>query len=64
MNDYGIAYQARKAQGGAAQVTIGDTPVEPLYGATQFNSFQLDSPGAMSSLSEVAGAIRQYGAIP
>ena len=64
MNDYGIAYQARKAQGGAAQVTIGDTPVEPLYGATQFNSFQLDSPGAMSSLSEAAGAIRQYGAIP
>ena len=64
MNDYGIAYQARKAQGGAAQVTIGDTPVEPLYGATQFQSFQLDSPGAMSSLSEAAAAIRQYGAIP
>ncbi len=64
INDYGIAYQARKARGGAAQVTIGDTPVEPRYGATQFNSFQLDTPGALASLSEAAAAIRQYGAIP
>lgn len=64
MNDYGIAYYETKARGGAAMVTIGDTPVEPLYGATQYNSFQLDDPGALSSLSQVAAAIKQYGAIP
>lgn len=63
MNDYGIAYFEAKAKGGAAQVTIGDTPVEPLYGATQFYSFQLDDPGALASLSEVAAAIHQHGAI-
>ncbi len=63
MNDYGIAYFEAKAKGGAAQVTIGDTPVEPLYGATQFCSFQLDDPGSLASLSEVAAAIHQHGAI-
>lgn len=64
MNDFGIAYFEAKARGGAAMVTIGDTPVESLYGATQFNSFQLDDPGALSSLSQVASAISQYGSIP
>lgn len=64
MNDFGMAYFEAKARGGAAMVTIGDTPVESLYGATQFNSFQLDDPGALSSLSQVSAAIRRYGAIP
>lgn len=64
MNDFGIAYYEAKAKGGAAMVTIGDTPVEPEGGATQFNSFRLDDPGALSSLSQVAAAIRQYGAVP
>lgn len=61
-NDYGIAYYEAKAKGGAAAVCIGDTPVEPLYGATQFNSFYLSDPGSLSALSEVAAAIKQHGA--
>lgn len=62
-NDYGIAYYEEKARGGAAVVCIGDTPVEPLYGASQYNSFYLSDPGSLSALSETAAAIKQYGAL-
>lgn len=62
-NDYGIAYFEEKARGGAAVVCVGDTPVEPLYGASQYNSFYLSDPGSLTALSEVAAAIKQYGAL-
>ena len=62
-NDYGIAYYEAKAKGGAAVVCVGDTPVEPLYGASQFNSFYLSDPGSLTALSEVAAAIKQHGAL-
>lgn len=62
-NDYGIAYYEAKARGGAAVVCVGDTPVEPLYGASQYNSFYLSDPGSLTALSETAAAIKQYGAL-
>lgn len=62
-NDYGIAFYEARARGGAAVVCIGDTPVEPLYGASQYNSFYLSDPGSLTALSEVAAAIKQHGAL-
>lgn len=62
-NDYGIAFFEARARGGAAVVCIGDTPVEPLYGASQYNSFYLSDPGSLTALSEIAAAIKQYGAL-
>ena len=59
--DYMVAYYAEKAKGGAAQVTVGDTPVEergftiprhPIW-----NSY------TVQKWSEVALAIREHGAI-
>lgn len=59
--DYMVAYYAEKARGGAAQVTVGDTPVEergftiprhPIW-----NSY------TVQKWSEVALAIREHGAV-
>lgn len=59
--DYMVAYYAEKAKGGAAQVTVGDTPVEergftilrhPVWNETTVQKW-----------SEVALAIREHGAV-
>ncbi|MGM9614520.1 MAG: FAD-dependent oxidoreductase [Oscillospiraceae bacterium] len=61
-----IAYYAEKARGGAAVVTLGDTPVDREHAASNPRSFCLDytKPNAvLPYLSEIAMAIHEGGAI-
>ena len=61
-----IAYYAEKARGGAAVVTLGDTPVDREHAASNPRSFCLDytRPNAvLPYLSEIAMAIHEGGAI-
>lgn len=59
--EYMIAYYAEKARGGAAVVTVGDTPVDRLHAATNPRSFNL-SRASLPQLSELAMAIHEGGA--
>ncbi|MGI5937102.1 MAG: FAD-dependent oxidoreductase [Oscillospiraceae bacterium] len=59
--EYMIAYYAEKARGGAAVVTLGDTPVDREHAATNPRSFNL-SYESLPFLSEIAMAIHEYGA--
>lgn len=56
-----VGYYAEKAKGGAAQVTVGDTPVEER-GFTTLRHPILN-PSTVQKWSEVARAIRQHGAV-
>ena len=61
-----IAYYAEKARGGAAVVTVGDTPVDREHAASNPRSFNLDynDPIAvMPYITELAMAIHEGGAI-
>ena len=61
-----IAYYAEKARGGAAVVTLGDTPVDREHAASNPRSFNLDynnSVAVLPYLSEIAMAIHEGGAI-
>jgi 2,4-dienoyl-CoA reductase-like NADH-dependent reductase (Old Yellow Enzyme family)/thioredoxin reductase len=60
--DYMIAYYAEKAKGGAAVVTVGDTPVDHEYAPSNPRSFQL-SYESLPFVSELAMAIKAHGAI-
>lgn len=60
--EYMIAYYANKARGGAAVVTIGDTPVDLEHAATNPRSFNL-CYAALPFLSELAMAIHEHGAV-
>ena len=59
--EYMISYFAEKAKGGAAQVTLGDTPVEER-GATN-PCHPVLSDHNLNRWSEAARAIRQHGAV-
>ena len=59
--DYLVSYYEEKAKGGAAQVTVGDTPVEER-GATNPRHPVLTNLN-LAGWSEVARAIRQHGAV-
>ncbi len=59
--DYMIGYYAEKAKGGAAQVTVGDTPVEER-GFT-IPRHPIWNSSTVQKWSEVARAIRQHGAV-
>ena len=61
-----VAYYAEKARGGAAVVTLGDTPVDREHAASNPRSFNLDykNPNAvLPYISEIAMAIHEGGAI-
>ncbi len=61
-----IAYYAEKARGGAAVVTVGDTPVDREHAASNPRSFNLDytNRGAvLPYISELAMAIHEGGAL-
>lgn len=62
--EHEIAYLAAKAKGGAAQITVGETPVDHRY-LTQKKSCVLDltNPACWPGISEMALAIRNYGAV-
>lgn len=57
-----IEYYARKAAGGAAIVTVGETPVLSSTGPTQHHMLAIDDPDIMPHLAKVADAIHQQGA--
>jgi 2,4-dienoyl-CoA reductase-like NADH-dependent reductase (Old Yellow Enzyme family)/thioredoxin reductase len=57
-----INYFREKAMGGAAVVTIGDSPVDREHGATNPRSFAL-TPENQPMLAEIAKAIHEGGAI-
>ena len=57
-----IEYYARKAAGGAAVVTIGETPVIFKTGPTQHHMLNIEDPDIMPWLCKAADAIHQQGA--
>lgn len=59
--DYMVGYYAEKARGGAAQVTVGDTPVEER-GFT-IPRHPIWNSSTVQKWSEVALAIREHGAV-
>ena len=61
-----IAYYAEKARGGAAVVTIGDTPVDREHAASNPRSFCLDPHrrgAVLPYISEIAMVIHEGGAL-
>ena len=59
--DYMVGYYAEKVKGGAAQVTVGDTPVEERGFTTPRHPIL--SSGTVQKWSEVARAIQEHGAV-
>ena len=60
-----MAYQEEKARGGAAQLTIGETPVTMRYTNQHPSSvFHLEDLGCLAGLSELALAIKAHGCVP
>jgi 2,4-dienoyl-CoA reductase-like NADH-dependent reductase (Old Yellow Enzyme family)/thioredoxin reductase len=60
--DYTIRSFQEKARGGAALVTVGDTPVDSRYAASTYRHPVLDDPGTLPSLTELVRSIHEYGA--
>jgi 2,4-dienoyl-CoA reductase-like NADH-dependent reductase (Old Yellow Enzyme family)/thioredoxin reductase len=60
-----MAYMEAKARGGAAQVSVGETPITGKYvRQSSAYTFVLDDPRDMRLLAETALAIRLHGAVP
>ena len=60
-----IAYMEAKARGGAAQVSVGETPITGRYvRQSSAYTFVLDDPRDMRLLAETALAIKLHGAVP
>ena len=59
-----VSYYERKAQGGAASVTLGEAIVDSKYGKRHPFQLSLDFTNTRHTLSRVADAIRRHGAIP
>lgn len=62
--DYSIDFFAARARGGAAVVTVGDTPVDSKYAPNSYRHFVLDDPGALPMLTTLTDSIKCYGAVP
>lgn len=61
--NFEMAYMEAKARGGAAQVTIGETPITSKYvRQSSAYTFVLDDPRDMRLLAETALAIKLHGA--
>ena len=60
-SDYMVGYYEEKAQGGVAQVTVGDTPVEERGFTTPRHPILTHK--TVEKWSEVARAVTQHGAI-
>lgn len=59
-----MAYMETKARGGAAQVTVGETPITGKYvRQSSAYTFILDDPRDMRLLAETALAIKLHGAV-
>ncbi len=63
-SDDAIAYFERKAQGGAAVVTLGEASVDSVYGKSYPAELSLDSIQPRYGLSRIADRISRHGAVP
>lgn len=61
-NDYMIGYYETKAMGGAAQVTVGDTPVDEEH-APSVPRHPVLNKDSLTYISELAKAIKSHGAV-
>jgi 2,4-dienoyl-CoA reductase-like NADH-dependent reductase (Old Yellow Enzyme family)/thioredoxin reductase len=62
-NNFEMAFMEAKARGGAAQVTIGETPITGKYvRQSRAYTFVLDDPHDIRLLAETALAIKLHGA--
>lgn len=59
-----IAYYEAKAKGGAAIVTLGESIVHSETGMSHNTQPRLDDPTVITSLAQLAIAIKRHGAIP
>jgi 2,4-dienoyl-CoA reductase-like NADH-dependent reductase (Old Yellow Enzyme family)/thioredoxin reductase len=63
--NFEMAYQEAKARGGAAQVSIGETPITRKYvRQSSAYTFVLDDPHDVRLLAETAFAIKLHGSVP
>lgn len=58
-----IAYYERKAQGGAATVTLGEAIVDSVYGKRHPFQVSLDNHNVYHSLSRLADSVTRHGAV-
>ena len=64
LSDAAVAYYARKAQGGAAAVVIGECEIDPKGGGKSTGAcVDLSSFGTVSALWRLASAINGHGAV-
>lgn len=61
--DYLIAYYEEKAKGGAAQVTVGETPIDEEHASSHKGQLSIKKE-SISRLREIALGIKIHGAIP
>lgn len=61
--DYLIAYYEEKARGGAAQVTVGETPIDEEHASSHKGQLAINKE-SISLLREIALGIKIHGAIP
>ena len=62
-SDAGVAFFERKAIGGAASVTIGESIVDSKTGQAHAYQILLDNPQALPPLAAMATAISRHGAV-
>ena len=58
-----ITYYERKAQGGAAAITLGEAIVDSVYGKRHPYQVSLDNHNVFHNLSRLADSIRRHGAV-
>lgn len=63
LTDAAVAYYARKAQGGAAAVVIGECQINPADGGRGGACIDLSNFGSVKGLYRLASAINGYGAV-
>jgi 2,4-dienoyl-CoA reductase-like NADH-dependent reductase (Old Yellow Enzyme family)/NADPH-dependent 2,4-dienoyl-CoA reductase/sulfur reductase-like enzyme len=61
-SDDAIAFYERKAQGGAAAVTLGEAIVDSVYGKRHAFQVSLDNQNVFHSLSRLADSVTRHGA--
>lgn len=59
-----IAFYERKAQGGCAVVTMGESITHSKTGKSHDRQIELDNPTCLVGLAQFARAIKRHGAIP
>ena len=58
-----ITYYERKAQGGAAAISLGEAIVDSVYGKRHPRQVSLDAPGSFFNLSRLADSVVRHGTI-